>query len=53
LWKLALEFASGEILCTRRDQEFRVRERTSERDEIRDQPTRIGGVLRILRCSGG
>jgi hypothetical protein len=48
LWKLALEFASGEILGTRRDQEFRVRERTSKRDEIGDQPARIGNGLRIV-----
>src|SRR4029077_7310238 len=48
LWELALEFASSEILGTCRDQEFRVRERTSEGDEIGDQPARIGGGLRIV-----
>src|SRR5262245_38474201 len=53
LWKLALEFASGKILGTRCDQEFRVCEWTPERDEIRDQPTRIGSALRVLRRSGG
>ena len=48
-WKFALEFAFSQIVGTRRDQKFRVRERASKRDEIGDQPARIGQGLRILR----
>src|SRR5262249_32127224 len=49
LWKFALEFASGQILGASCDQKFRVRERASQRDEIRDQPALIGRGLRIVR----
>jgi len=48
-WKFALEFASGQIFGVRCDQELCVRERASERDEIGDQPARIGRGLRIVR----
>jgi hypothetical protein len=51
LGKLALEFAFGQIFGARRNQKFRVREWASERDEIGDQPARIGQGLRIL-CRG-
>src|SRR5215471_3498458 len=48
-WKFALEFAFGQIVGARSDQKLRVRERASERDEIRDEPARIGQGLRIVR----